>query len=433
MKNLNRLETYQEVKRNELALYDFDQDHCVVRPCLSITLFFKHGARPYVREGLLNILEQYLNVYGDYIIGGRAGEQRYAKKNKLGINKIKNYLLNHPANERYVDIELASAKTGFDAPEYRFSVLTCGEITEEYKDSYGQIYPKGHDSGVLSAMKMVFSIDLLADMGKFQQYQDLLNYACHQLPIRGGYAGLSLALPDDRFRYMAQEYQIARQFSGLDIDSNWYSYQDDYIVLSTKGSPPNQEFYPYQYITDGQIEDIGYIKSVNWINIFPKQFFERIGDYHKILQKLQRSDINVMDLGDCVLIQAGEVPQLGSQEQGLPESYVFINKVLKYIRNPEPDSLQPNLGRIENANCNNTKLWLKRFDLEDEFEITEELEQPETQDHIVKVKGGEVCIKTGYWITPAKPDTRLYFTQGAILPILSETDWGEVYWYWNGK
>ncbi|CAA0285098.1 PoNe immunity protein domain-containing protein [Acinetobacter baumannii] len=56
-------------------------------------------------------------------------------------------------------------------------------------------------------------------------------------------------------------------------------------------------------------------------------------------------------------------------------------------------------------------------------------EQPER----IKVKGGEACIKTGHWITPAKPDTRLYFTQGAILPILSETDWGEVYWYWDGE
>ncbi|MBN6523269.1 DUF3396 domain-containing protein [Acinetobacter pittii] len=73
------------------------------------------------------------------------------------------------------------------------------------------------------------------------------------------------------------------------------------------------------------------------------------------------------------MIQAGKVPQLGSKEQGLRESYVFINKILKYIRNLEQDSLQPNLGRIENANCNNTKLWLKRFDLEDGFAVTEKL------------------------------------------------------------
>ena len=61
--------------------------------------------------------------------------------------------------------------------------------------------------------------------------------------------------------------------------------------------------------------------------------------------------------------------------------------------------------------------------------VVPEEEQPER----IKVKGGKVCIKTGYWQTPAKPDTRLYFTQSAILPTLSEMDWGEVYWYWDGE
>jgi hypothetical protein len=54
------------------------------------------------------------------------------------------------------------------------------------------------------------------------------------------------------------------------------------------------------------------------------------------------------------------------------------------------------------------------------------------EEEKLKVKGGELCPQTGYWQTPARPDARLYFTQGAILPILSETDWGEVYWCWAG-
>ncbi len=50
----------------------------------------------------------------------------------------------------------------------------------------------------------------------------------------------------------------------------------------------------------------------------------------------------------------------------------------------------------------------------------------------ISQKGGEKVKKAGYWSTPAQPDTRLYFTQGAILPVLPEADWGEVYWYWDG-
>nr|WP_314524028.1 PoNe immunity protein domain-containing protein [uncultured Acinetobacter sp.] len=50
----------------------------------------------------------------------------------------------------------------------------------------------------------------------------------------------------------------------------------------------------------------------------------------------------------------------------------------------------------------------------------------------IKVKGGEKCSKTGYWTTPAQPETRPYFNQGEILPTLPHMDWGEVYWYFDG-
>ena len=59
-----------------------------------------------------------------------------------------------------------------------------------------------------------------------------------------------------------------------------------------------------------------------------------------------------------------------------------------------------------------------------------------TTDNVVeriKIKGGEVCVKTGYWQTPAQPDSRQYFKQGEIFPMLSQADWGEVYWYWDGE
>lgn len=51
----------------------------------------------------------------------------------------------------------------------------------------------------------------------------------------------------------------------------------------------------------------------------------------------------------------------------------------------------------------------------------------------IKVKGGEKCPKTGYWTTPAQPDARSYFVQGEMLPTLSQVDWGEVYWYFDGE
>lgn len=49
------------------------------------------------------------------------------------------------------------------------------------------------------------------------------------------------------------------------------------------------------------------------------------------------------------------------------------------------------------------------------------------------VQAGEVCPKTGYWTTPARPNTRHYCKKGEVLPEIKEQDWGEVYWYWDGE
>ncbi|MCT9253865.1 type VI secretion system immunity protein, TaeI family [Acinetobacter baumannii] len=49
------------------------------------------------------------------------------------------------------------------------------------------------------------------------------------------------------------------------------------------------------------------------------------------------------------------------------------------------------------------------------------------------VQAGEVCPKTGYWTTPAQPNTRHYCKKGEVLPEIKNQDWGEVYWYWDGE
>uniref|UniRef100_UPI000664F73D type VI secretion system immunity protein, TaeI family n=2 Tax=Moraxellaceae TaxID=468 RepID=UPI000664F73D len=49
------------------------------------------------------------------------------------------------------------------------------------------------------------------------------------------------------------------------------------------------------------------------------------------------------------------------------------------------------------------------------------------------VQAGEVCPRTGYWTTPAQPNTRHYCKKGEVLPEIKEQDWGEVYWYWDGE
>lgn len=58
----------------------------------------------------------------------------------------------------------------------------------------------------------------------------------------------------------------------------------------------------------------------------------------------------------------------------------------------------------------------------------------DNQDFVhIKIKGGDKCTRKGYWVTPAKPEERKYFEQGDVLPILKESDWGEVFWQYDGE
>ncbi|ENX12525.1 hypothetical protein F895_02899 [Acinetobacter sp. CIP 64.2] len=50
----------------------------------------------------------------------------------------------------------------------------------------------------------------------------------------------------------------------------------------------------------------------------------------------------------------------------------------------------------------------------------------------LKVIGGELCPRTGYWILSSQKEKRLYFTKGTLIPKYNK-DWGEEYWVFDGE
>ncbi|MDM1292603.1 hypothetical protein HXZ72_14500, partial [Acinetobacter indicus] len=50
----------------------------------------------------------------------------------------------------------------------------------------------------------------------------------------------------------------------------------------------------------------------------------------------------------------------------------------------------------------------------------------------LKVIGGELCPRTGYWILSNDKGKRLYFTKGTVMN-KSSKDWGEEYWVYDGE
>ncbi|MFV5191991.1 MULTISPECIES: hypothetical protein [Acinetobacter] len=70
--------------------------------------------------------------------------------------------------------------------------------------------------------------------------------------------------------------------------------------------------------------------------------------------------------------------------------------------------------------------------VEGEFEDIggEEIDVFATPD--LKVIGGELCPRTGYWILSSQKEKRLYFTKGTLIPKYNK-DWGEEYWIFDGE
>ena len=50
----------------------------------------------------------------------------------------------------------------------------------------------------------------------------------------------------------------------------------------------------------------------------------------------------------------------------------------------------------------------------------------------LKVMGGELCPRTGYWVLSSQKEKRLYFTKGTLIPKYNK-DWGEEYWVFDGE
>jgi hypothetical protein len=48
----------------------------------------------------------------------------------------------------------------------------------------------------------------------------------------------------------------------------------------------------------------------------------------------------------------------------------------------------------------------------------------------LRCAAGEPCPKAGYWLTPAKPESRRYLRQGELMPDLG-SDYGVTIWQWD--
>ncbi|CAN7743692.1 type VI immunity family protein [Paraburkholderia sp. DD10] len=404
-----------------------------VLPGVIGTIFFERGGNPEGRQRILDCFDRFEQLFGEHLNGGKDTDLGKFSK-RTGIEKIRRAIVETPSHLQ-VGVVRSSATDQDTAAEYNIKTLTNIVVPEDYTAPTGWTVSKGREAG-LSYLKFNVPMELVTTTDGIAQYESILRYVCQRLIVRGGYGGLSPILPHSYHRYMPQEWALAERFSGLEIDSTAHLLKDDFDPVSYEGPSSSEMTAFYDHLHPGaKVGRWGFIKGVNWYTILGELFVDRLGGEAAIREALNRPDIHIERIGSCLLIRAGDFPRLGAPEEGLPEPYVFVNSVLRVLRDPGPDALHTYIPDLPSADMKNARAWAARFDLPDAAPIPEPptvVPQPVKREPVrLNVRGGSPCPEAGWWHTPAKAGSRRYFEAGEIMPAIEGSPWGETYWHWS--
>lgn len=349
----------------------------VVRLGLILTLYFKHG---YTSETKEKLLECFRRFYGEHQTKLRC--LVYGRHKKLttdNFEKSQQAILMSGGNDEF-SLFLGSASNEAEADEYSLCAMNSFEV---------------HGDKLRSYIKLVMPWSILTEPDGRSKFQEWAEYLCDQVKAEHGYGGLSSILPYDYHSYIPTEYQLALQYSGLEVDSMPHA---------------------------SSIELLDAIKGVNWFTILGTDFVNRLGGEAVLRHAFSgRGDIEILTYSNGLIIKAGEYPELGKTEDGPPAAYVAVNKVIKQIRIQQPDQLHPYSPYGDGFEEKSTARWYARFDQDDS-----NVAAPS------RIESGKTCTKEGYWFTPAKTNSLRHFRQGEIMPNFSGSDWGATLWYWSG-
>lgn len=286
------------------------------------------------------------------------------------------------------------------------------------------------DGGRYSSLKLSFGDQWYREHR--QQWDSFVKKCLVKLNPIQAYSGYEIG-NTAQFPVIAPEFEIVERvfsdyFYGLDIDhpSNMSHTHDD----------PDGFIYTPSLAAG--------LRTPTWCFLLSPYWIEKLGlTEDQIRSRLNDPRIEITKLPDptdiekfSLWIRLGDL-SLYPVEEGVPDLLVMANELIKPIRCNElklttsdawDDDPNPRFD-IESS-----PQWIARFDEDSTWPEGKRVNKANgllLEEEKLKVKGGELCPQTGYWQTPAQPESRQYFQQGDILPTLVELDWGEVYWYWN--
>ncbi|QEI06115.1 DUF3396 domain-containing protein [Pigmentiphaga aceris] len=291
----------------------------VVKLGLILTLYFKNGYTRDTKERLLACFRRFHEAYRPAL--NCLIYRRHQKLTDPAFEKACDAILKLGGHEEF-SLCLSSAADDTQAADYSLTALNSAEI---------------HGDGLRSFIKMVMPWHMLADLDGRATFLAWAQYLCDQVKAEHGYGGLSSVLPHDYHGYLPAEYQLAQQYSGLEVDSMPHA---------------------------SSIELLDAVKGVNWLTVLGQDFLQRVGGEHAIAQALHdHEDSDVLTYCNGLIVQAGGYPELGRDE--LPAAYVAVNKVVRPIRIKQPDQLHFDTTGGKSFDQADTTKWYARFDQDD--------------------------------------------------------------------
>lgn len=372
---MNALEKLQE--RAPDLEFELPDGTPVVKLGLIATLYFKEGYTSERKQRIVECFERFHEEFKPHLKWQAA--KRFNKLTAARFEKQRAFILQSAPNEQ-LEWHISSANNEKEAGEYSLSSLNSFAAHGDQRRSY---------------IKLELPWSFLVEPDGLERYHQWLAYLCNQVRAEHGYGGLSCILPYDYDSYMPTEYQLAQQYSGLEVDTLAWGF-------------------------GRRIQE--HIKGVNWYTVLGSTYVERLGGEDRVRHSMSgRGDIEVFGYDHGLIIRAGQYPELGAQEDGLPSAYVEVNRVARPVRLQETGSLHTHSPYNDGFTKESTTRWYARFDQD---------EQASTPS---RNAAGLPCPHAGYWFTPAKPHSRRHFEHGELMPRIEDSSWGETFWYWCGE
>ncbi|MDR0806738.1 MAG: DUF3396 domain-containing protein [Enterobacteriaceae bacterium] len=323
---------------------------------LIITVFFRNGHLPEVRQKMMESVDRFYGEFKPYMkkqMAHRWGgitEKNYAKYRQEIIDSTP---------EEIFSWHLTSATEDYLAPDYEIRMIGL------------RIF---HNESNLSVIKLTFPFSFLKQSDGYKRYQEWLLWLCNEFEVESGYGGLSFVLPQEFYNMFPYEYALAQRFSGVMVDS---------IGILEGG-----------HAVDG-------IKGACWYTILGNPWLEKLGGEDRLKRYIKDTpDITLLPYNNGMIIKAGELPpSLGEiNTEELPPLLVKVNQIIKPIRLKKDRSLhfysmEENLQFDEES----TAKWYARFDEASALLSEPDFNTPEQKR--ITAQSGEISPHTGLWGT----------------------------------